>query len=163
MVFLKSGRVILTLVTFWYVHGDETILVVTCPIPWAELRVKSHWSTVWCRPLGLLYWSFIIVQFLEWHRAKIHLWGQCYKNYNSNAWRSTISYIPLLRCYYVQYKPYRVATGNHSAIWMSTGNHSAIWIAASNHSAIWIAGSTAIDLVTVYGWLWRLQWMICGS
>ena len=56
-------------------------------------------------------------------------------------------YIPLLHCCYVQYKQYKVATGNHSAI----------WIAASNYSAIWITGSTAIDLVTVYGWLWRLQ------
>ena len=51
--------------------------------------------------------------------------------------RYIMFYIPLLRCCYVQYKPYRVATGNHSAIW--------------------IAGSTTIDLVTVYGWLWRLQ------
>ena len=54
-------------------------------------------------------------------------------------------------CCYVQYKPYRVATGNHSAMWVSTGNHSAIWIAASNHSAIGVAESIATDLVTVNG------------
>ena len=51
---------------------------------------------------------------------------------------------------------YVVAMCNIS-IRVATGNHSAIWIADSNYSAIWITGSTAIDLVTVYGWLWRLQ------
>ncbi len=75
----------------------------------------------------------IYAQIKQVHRLKLHT--------QSVWWVYIYTYIPLLHCCYAQYRLYRVAAGNHSAIWVSMGNHSAIWVSTGNHSAIWIAAS----------------------